>query len=189
VKQVNDPERPITYHLRAFVPRPLEIPNMGAHSHIWRLIMTKSKGFGLLELMVTLVIVSLLLTLGIPAYSGYSERAKNAKAVGDIGALSVQIERFRLQNNDRIPLSLAELPIDVPLDPWKRPYDFLNIPSVLPNKAQLRKDGALNPLNTDFDLYSRGEDGDSAGPLSAQKSRDDIVRANNGAYIGLGEDY
>ena len=52
-----------------------------------------------------------------------------------------------------------------------------------------RKDGNLNPLNTDFDLYSRGQDGDTAGPLSAQSSRDDIVRANNGAFVGLGEDY
>lgn len=53
----------------------------------------------------------------------------------------------------------------------------------------LRKDGKLNPLNTDFDLYSNGRDGDSKGPLSAKASRDDIVRANNGAFIGLGEDY
>ncbi|MDH4073829.1 MAG: prepilin-type cleavage/methylation domain-containing protein, partial [Gammaproteobacteria bacterium] len=52
-----------------------------------------------------------------------------------------------------------------------------------------RKDGSLNPLNTDFDLYSAGADGESAGPLSATKSRDDIVRANNGAFIGLGENY
>jgi len=38
-------------------------------------------------------------------------------------------------------------------------------------------------------LYSRGKDGDSSGPLSAKASRDDIVRANNGGFIGLGEDY
>jgi general secretion pathway protein G len=34
-----------------------------------------------------------------------------------------------------------------------------------------------------------GEDGDSKRPLSVKTSRDDIVRANNGAFIGLGEDY
>lgn len=27
------------------------------------------------------------------------------------------------------------------------------------------------------------------GPLSASVSRDDSVRANNGAYVGLGEEY
>ena len=36
--------------------------------------------------------------------------------------------------------------------------------------------------------YSQGEDGDSKGPLNAKASRNDIVRANNGSHIGLGED-
>jgi len=44
-------------------------------------------------------------------------------------------------------------------------------------------------LNSDFDLYSSGEDKNSKGPLSAKESRDDIIRANNGAFIGLAEDY
>jgi general secretion pathway protein G len=53
----------------------------------------------------------------------------------------------------------------------------------------VRKDGRLNPLNTDFDLFSTGKDGDTTGPLNARASRDDVVRANNGAFIGLGENY
>jgi general secretion pathway protein G len=48
-----------------------------------------------------------------------------------------------------------------------------------------RKDRFLVPLNTDFDLYSVGRDGESVPPLSAAKSRDDVVRAANGAFIGL----
>jgi len=151
--------------------------------------MVRSKGFGLLELVIAMVVAGLLMTIALPAYNGYSERARVAQAIGDVGSLSLEIERFRLQNEDRTPLSLDELTIDVPLDPWGRPYDFLNIPAAGPGKGGLRKDGKLNPLNTDFDLYSRGKDGDSKGPLSAKASRDDVVRANNGAFIGLGEDY
>lgn len=151
--------------------------------------MRKSKGFGLLELLVTLVIAALLVSLAIPSYEMFTRRAKVAGAIGDIAEFSLAIESFRLNNNDRIPESLAELGIDVPLDPWGRPYEFLNILDSDPNIGALRKDGKLNPLNTDFDLYSRGKDGESVGPLSAKKSRDDIVRANNGAFIGLGEDY
>jgi general secretion pathway protein G len=41
------------------------------------------------------------------------------------------------------------------------------------------------PINTDFDLYSKGADGDSVAALTAAKSRDDVVRAANGAFIGL----
>ena len=146
-------------------------------------------GFGLLDLLITLTIASLLLALAVPAYNGFVTRAKNSRAVGDIGTINIEVERFRLKNNDRIPLSLNELNYDVPDDPWGNPYEYLNIAQAGPGVGGLRKDGQLNPLNTDYDLYSRGEDGDSKGPLSAKASRDDIVRANNGAFIGLGEDY
>jgi general secretion pathway protein G len=45
------------------------------------------------------------------------------------------------------------------------------------------------PLNSDYDLYSSGPDGESRSPLTAAPSRDDIVRANNGGYIGLAGEY
>ena len=151
--------------------------------------MARSKGFGLLDLMVTLVIASLLISLAIPAYDMFVSRAKVAKAVGDIGSLSIAIEQYRLHNQNQMPPSLDELAIDVPLDPWGRPYAYLDIRAAGPGNGNLRKDGKLNPLNSDFDLYSLGRDGSSSGPLSADASRDDIVRANDGAFIGLGEDY
>ena len=47
----------------------------------------------------------------------------------------------------------------------------------------------MNPLNSDYDLYSVGEDGLTQKPLNASNARDDIVRANNGAFVGLAEDY
>ena len=34
-----------------------------------------------------------------------------------------------------------------------------------------------------------GKDGASIGPLTAKASLDDIVRANNGQFIGLAADY
>jgi len=149
----------------------------------------KVNGFSLLDLMLTLVIASLLAALAVPAYNGFLDKGRYAKAIGDIGAISIEIESFRLRNNDRIPLDLDELPVEIPLDPWGNPYVFLNIKAAGPGKGGLRKDGKLNPLNTDFDLFSMGSDGDSKDPLSAKASRDDIVRANNGDFIGLGEDY
>ncbi len=139
--------------------------------------------------MVVLVIASLLVSVALPSYDNFVQRAKIRAAIGDIGKLSLAIEEYRLRNMDRIPLTLEELGVEIPDDPWGRPYEYLNIPAAGPGKGKLRKDGKLNPLNTDFDLYSRGRDGDSKGPLSAKASRDDVVRANNGAFIGLGEDY
>ena len=149
----------------------------------------RSKGFGLLELIVTLVVAAMLVSLALPTYEMFVTRAKVSAAIGDIAKLSLAVESFRLNNNDRLPLTLAEMGVPIPLDPWGRPYQFLNIPAAGGGVGALRKDGKLNPLNTDFDLYSIGKDGESAGPLSAAQSRDDIVRANNGSFIGLGEDY
>jgi general secretion pathway protein G len=55
--------------------------------------------------------------------------------------------------------------------------------------GQVRKDKNLVPINADFDLYSMGKDGASVPPLTAQASRDDIVRGSNGRFVGLGSDF
>ncbi len=148
-----------------------------------------SKGFGLLELMVVLVIAGLIASLAIPAYSQFVDRARTARAIDDIANIGLEIEKFRLVNNSLAPIDLAELRVEIPFDPWGLPYTYLNIAAPGPGKSAFRKDGNLNPLNTDFDLYSAGEDGDSKGPLNVKASRDDVVRANNGAFIGRAEDY
>jgi general secretion pathway protein G len=57
------------------------------------------------------------------------------------------------------------------------------------SRSALRKDRNLVPINTDFDLYSMGPDGASAAPLTAAASQDDVVRANNGSFIGQAKDY
>lgn len=149
----------------------------------------KCQGMGLIDLMLALIIASLLMAVAVPAYDQFIDRARVARAIGDIGSISIAIERFGIKNNGRLPNSLDELLMDVPFDPWGAPYQYLNIVAAGPGKGAFRKDGKLNPLNSDFDLFSVGADGESMGPLSAAKSRDDIVRANNGAFIGLGEDY
>ena len=55
--------------------------------------------------------------------------------------------------------------------------------------GQMRRDHFLVPVNTDFDLYSLGKDGRSQSPFTAAASQDDIVRANNGLYVGLVSEY
>jgi general secretion pathway protein G len=57
------------------------------------------------------------------------------------------------------------------------------------SSAKPRKDRFLVPINSDYDLYSMGPDGQSVAPLTAAPSQDDIVRASNGAYFGLAADF
>lgn len=146
------------------------------------------RGMTYLELLAVVAMLSLTVAIALPSYQGYADRARNSRAIAEIGALQLEIERFRLRNQDRIPVDLNELGIPIPTDPWGRDYVFLNIRNA-GNVAAVRKDGRLNPLNTDFDLYSTGKDGETFPPLNARQARDDIVRANNGDFIGLGKDY
>jgi Tfp pilus assembly protein PilE len=65
----------------------------------------KCGGFSILDLMLAVVIMSLLVAVAVPAYDQFVDRAKNARAIGDIGSINVEIDRFRLKNNDRLPNS------------------------------------------------------------------------------------
>jgi general secretion pathway protein G len=124
-------------------------------------------------------------SFAVPAFNGYVERARVARAVSDIGTLSLQLYRWERQTNT-LPATLAEAGLSA-VDPWGRPYIYLRAGDTSP--ARLRKDAELVPLNSDFDLYSLGPDGVSALALPAAPSRDDVVRAADGAYIGLGANY
>jgi general secretion pathway protein G len=145
----------------------------------------QQRGVTLLELIAVLAAVLVLSSIAIPAFNGYIERARIARAVSDIGTISLQIYRWQL-NTRTFPATLAEAGAGGS-DPWGRPYVYLRVAGA--NNGELRKDHNLVPINTDFDLYSRGPDGESVAPLTAQRSRDDIVRANDGRYIGLAANY
>lgn len=57
------------------------------------------------------------------------------------------------------------------------------------NIGAARKDGNLVPINTNYDLCSFGKDSKSKAPLRAKDSHDDIIYANDGAYIGLASEF
>lgn len=150
---------------------------------------TVAAGFTLLELMAALAVLGVLAAIAVPLYRGQVDRANTARAVSDIGLIALEIDRYRLAR-DNPPDSLDQLSFKAPLDPWGRPYEFLNFAGLdNSGKGKMRKDRNLVPINTEYDLYSRGPDGDTKPPLTAQPSHDDIVRANDGGYIGKADDY
>lgn len=143
--------------------------------------------FTLVEVMLVVAILSVLLFVAIPSYQGYVERAEASAAEADILEISVTLDLF-FENNGFFPDSLEEIGFNGMKDPWGNPYRYLNIATVI-GKGKLRKDKNLVPINTDYDLYSMGPDGASVGPLTAKASRDDIIRANNGQFIGQAAKY
>lgn len=145
------------------------------------------RGFTLLEILVTIAIVGMLLAIAVPAYVDYIDRARVTKAITEIRMLEREI---KLYENDKstLPTNLSDIGQGGLLDPWGTPYAYLKIAGSN-NLAGARKDRFLVPLNSDFDLYSRGKDRQSTPPLTARSSWDDVVRANNGGYVGLGSDF
>ena len=75
-------------------------------------------------------------------------------------------------------------------DPLGNPHKYLKIRGVDPPPGgQWRKDRVLVPINSGYDPYSMGPEGKSLPPLTARLSRDDIIRAADGAFFGPAEGY
>jgi general secretion pathway protein G len=141
-----------------------------------------SRGFNIIELMLAVVLVGILAAVAMPFYRGYQERIRIAQAVVDIGVMSALASNY-WNDNRAYPATLADFGQAGKIDPWGQPYVYYNIDAN--GKGGARKDHALNPLNTDFDLYSKGADGLSKSQITQQDSLDDVIRAGNGAYVGL----
>ncbi len=107
--------------------------------------------------------------------------------MSDILEMSLLLERYYSDHYSH-PEDLGGINAAGRLDPWGRPYQYLNLQTAT-GKGEFRKNKKLNPINSDFDLYSMGPDGKTAPPLTAKASRDDVVRANNGAFVGVASDY
>lgn len=147
------------------------------------------RGITVLELTLTVMIVGILTVMSVATYSSYKAKANVAQAVTDLGTIQTAISIFAVDNQG-LPKSLADVnaQLGAMLDPWGNPYQYLNHADVK-GKGKFRKDKNIVPINSDYDLYSMGPDGVSVPPLTAQPSRDDIVRANNGRFIGIASDY
>lgn len=144
--------------------------------------------FTLVELLLAIAILATLSAIAVPTYTNYMDKARNATAMADIGEMELVIARFQAERGS-LPNTLAQAGVSTLLDPWGRPYQYLVIWGVVPEPPGVRKDHHVHPLNTDFDLYSMGKDGVSQAPLTAQASHDDIIRANDGRFVGLASDY
>lgn len=142
-------------------------------------------GYSLIELVLVMAILAILASMAIESGFDVFRRTKLQKAVLDIRAIDAAIALHLVDNG--LPASLSELPLMIPPDPWGTPYQYGRLTD-LP-KGKWRKDRFLVPLNSDYDLYSKGPDRDSRPPLTAKASRDDVVRAGDGVYVGRAEDY
>jgi general secretion pathway protein G len=145
-------------------------------------------GFSLTELLVAMTVLGALLALAIPQFIGYKSQAEIAVAIQDLRVLDNHINAYKI-HHEELPAALSDVPSGTKLDPWGQPYQYLMIEGNSKAKGEMRKDKNLVPINSDFDLYSMGPDGNTTPPLTAKTSHDDIIRANNGGYFGVASKY
>ncbi|MEW6746340.1 MAG: type II secretion system protein GspG [Planctomycetota bacterium] len=159
------------------------------------------RAFTLVELLIVIAILTIIVSIAVPYYASAIEQARVTRAIAEIRNIATEIEMYHLRTGD-YPLSREELlalgggePNVGQLlrhrdytDPWGNGYQYLNI-KAQDSMRRVRKDMNLVPINTFFDLYSKGPNGLSLPPLSMPQSRDDIIYANDGDFIGRASDY
>jgi general secretion pathway protein G len=147
---------------------------------------TAQRGFTLLEIFAVIGLLGILMAVALPSYESHRQKAFERHAGQEIAAMSAAAANH--WNDARAyPQSLADIGMGGKTDPWGRPYVYYNIDAN--GKGHARKDHALNPINTDFDLYSVGRDGKTKPQVSQKDSLDDVIRANNGAFVGRASDF
>ena len=145
-----------------------------------------TSGWTLVELMFALLVCGVLIALALPAWHKQRNKVLARHAGQEIAMMSAAIEAYR-EDHRAYPSSLADVQLGGRADPWGRLYVFYNVDAQ--GRGGARKDRALNPINTDFDLYSLGADGLTHTQVSHRRSADDVIRANNGRFAGLGAEF
>lgn len=142
-----------------------------------------------MELCVIVAIIGILATIGTYSYNNWKLKELDSRAEYEIKMLSVAIAEYKLDNKV-YPQSLSDLGGGPYLDPWGNAYQYLNIAEGTGNvSGKCRRDGSMHPINSDYDLYSMGPDGKTQTKVTLSTSLDDIIRAENGAYIGLASNF
>jgi general secretion pathway protein G len=147
----------------------------------------RASGFTLIEIAIAIAILLTIAAIAIPNYMAAVDQARIARAVADIRTIGNGVLEYEVING-QCPDTLDQVGYGANLDPWGNPYQYLNFADTN-GKGKMRKDRFLVPINSYFDLYSMGKDGQTVPPLTAGVSKDDVIWANDGAFIGLASDY
>lgn len=147
----------------------------------------RKTGWTLIELMLVVALIGVLAAIAMPMYANYRDRINRSMAIQDIKILQMLITDYATSGG-AFPASLADVGNGGKLDPWGHAYQYVDLTSIQ-GHGKARKDHKLNPINSDFDLYSMGKDGVSRTQLTQKDSLDDIVRARDGAFVGLASEF
>ena len=144
----------------------------------------KSLGFTLIELMIVTSIIGILATISLYLYFHRVNDAKTVRSISEIKEISFDISLYEMDHL-AYPNDLDDVGHGNRLDPWGNPYQYVNIED---NPGQGRT-STSGEVNTDYDLYTKGIDGQSNQSLDDNLSKDDIIRADDGEFLGPASKY
>lgn len=152
-------------------------------------VAARQRGMTAVEISLALIILAVAAAIMVPAYQTYREGSLISAAIADIRLIGAAIDNYKIRTGD-FPENLGDVGYGTRRDPYGNIYEYVPLTGTYADKkAKARKDKNLHPLNTDYDLYSRGFDGKTNIPLTAGASHDDILRANDGEFVGLATNY
>ena len=107
-------------------------------------------------MLTAVVIIGILATIVLSKSSETRDLANVQQAIIDIGQLQALIDDYAMTAG-QWPATLADIGKGGAKDPWGRNYRYHPFADGIPTNA--RKDRFLVPLNTTYDLFSKGRDG------------------------------
>lgn len=144
----------------------------------YRRRVSETGGFTLVELIVIVAILGLLALMSLPLYNEYITLSKIHRTEADIRTIEKDIQAYYIDHGAYPPdTDLSAIGRDNLRDPWGNPYQY-RFPAALTYTVGVQK------MNADFDIYSKGPDGNSDADGSVLSCKDDIVRASDGGYVG-----
>jgi general secretion pathway protein G len=150
--------------------------------------MRDNRGFTMVELIVVMAILGVLASLALPAFAKIKDKAREVRVMEEIRGLEKGVGAYSIDHGGALPDDgnlFTDLAMPVLLDPWGNAYVYHKITGA--SDGQARLDPTTTPLNTDYDLYSKGPDGQTSRATDdpTGNGRDDIVRTGNGDYVGM----
>jgi general secretion pathway protein G len=145
------------------------------------------RGITLVELIVVCAILGVLALMAIPNYTKVKDIIRGVRAMEEIRGLEKAILANSIERGS-LPANLSLLGMGTPVDPWGTDYVYYVIPAT-PEDPNPARTFITNPLNSDFDLYSKGANRASEPEILTDDSKDDILRSGDGGSVGLAKDF